>query len=145
MNQSYQAYTRASHTVGKTRQVVMLYDGAIRNMQQAIEAIKTKDFETRYHKLTRVAEIVFGLQSCLDFEKGGQQARALYAFYASIESRIYPIHRTNDIAECEAMIAQLKEMRDVWDRIDRGESAAGEPKPSDKPPETPSEPVTVSA
>lgn len=123
MNQPYQAYTRASHTVGKTRQVVMLYDGAIRFIQQAIEAIGKKDYETRYNKLSRATEIIIGLQACLDFEKGGPQAQALYSFYAGIESRLYPIHRSNDVKECEAIIAQLKEMRDVWDRIDRGGEA----------------------
>ena len=39
----YKAYSRANHTVSKTRQVVMLYDGAIRFMQQAAEAMEKKD------------------------------------------------------------------------------------------------------
>ena len=117
---SVKAYSRASHTVSKTRQLVMLYDGAIRFMQQGVEAIETRDFETRYNKLTRVSDILIGLQSCLDFEVGGDTAKVLYDFYSSIDLRIFAIHRTNDLEECRKIIVQLKEMRDTWDAIDRG-------------------------
>jgi flagellar secretion chaperone FliS len=119
------AYNKATHTVSKTRQVVMLYDGAIRFTRHAIEAIERKDFEARYHKLTRVSEIMVGLQSCLDFEAGGTTARMLSDFYSSVDARIFTIHRTNDLALCEAVLKDLKHMRDEWDRIDRqGEAQA---------------------
>jgi flagellar protein FliS len=116
----YKAYNRASHTVSKTRQVVMLYDGAIRFMQQAKEAIERKDFETRYRRLSRVSEIVIGLQACLDFDSGGISAKRLYAFYASIDLRVFSVHRTNDIKTCDDVIADLKSMRDAWSVIDNG-------------------------
>lgn len=123
----YKAYSRANHTVSKTRQVVMLYDGAIRFMQQAVEAIAKKDFECRYQKLMRVSDILVGLQACLDFEAGGTSARLLYDFYASLDMRIFTIHRSNDVKACEAIIAELKDMRDVWDKIDRGNEVKAEP------------------
>ncbi len=119
----YKAYDRASHTATKTRQVVMLYDGLIRFLQQAAEAIEKKEYETRYRKLTRASEIVIGLQACLDFESGGNSARILYDFYAMADRRIFGLHRSNDLAACRALIADVKQMRDVWDRIDRGELA----------------------
>lgn len=72
------------HTVAKTRQVVMLYDGAIRYMQQAKQAINNKEIEERYKLLVRVSEILMGLQSALDFEQGGDVARILYDFYSLI-------------------------------------------------------------
>jgi flagellar protein FliS len=120
MNDHYKAYHRASHTVSNTRQVVMLYDGAIRFLQQAAEAIEKKDYETRYNKLTRVSDIVIGLQSCLDFDVGGDSAKILYDFYSAIDLRIFALHRSNDLKECQAVIAQMKEMREVWQNIDRG-------------------------
>jgi flagellar secretion chaperone FliS len=117
---SYKAYNRATATVSKTRQVVMLYDGIIRFLQQAIEAIEKKDYELRYQKLTRAADIVMGLQGALDFDMGGKSARILYDFYAGLDLRLLAIHRSNDVADCNAMIAQIKQMRDVWYGIDRG-------------------------
>ncbi len=144
MNQSYKAYSRATHTVSKTRQVVMLYDGMIRFLQQACDAIEKKQFETRYHKLMRVSDIIIGLQACLDFESGGVSAKILYDFYSAMDMRIFALHRTNDFKECQAITAQLKEMRDVWDRIDRGgETQAVEA--TAKPAESSIDPLTVSA
>lgn len=140
----YKAYSRANHTVSKTRQVVMLYDGAIRFMQQAGEAIEQKNYEARYNKLMRVSDILVGLQACLDFESGGNPAKILYDFYAAIDMRIFALHRTNDIKECEAIIAELKEMRDVWDKIDRGNEKTAETDAA-KPATGAVDPLTVSA
>ena len=122
----YKAYHKATHTVSKTRQVVMLYDGAIRFLQQAGDAIDKKEIERRYHALTRASEIISGLQSCLDFDSAEKMARILFDFYTNIDLLILAIHRTADKKSCEEIIADLKQMRDVWDNIDRG----GEAKPS---------------
>lgn len=121
--QPIKAYTRATHTVAKTRQVVMLYDGAIRFLSQAQEAMEQKAIEQRYIKLTKASEIIMGLQGCLDFESGGDSARILYDFYTMIDLRIFELHRTNDAKACAQVIAELKTMRDVWDKIDRAEDA----------------------
>mgnify|MGYP003386519141 FL=1 len=140
----YKAYTRANHTVSKTRQVVMLYDGAIRFLQQAAGAIEAKDYELRYHKLTRAADIIVGLQSCLDFDVGGPPAKGLYDFYATIEMKIFTLQRSNDLAECNALITEIKEMRDVWDGIDRGDEKVVMTD-AEKPAAPPLDPTTVSA
>lgn len=123
----YQAYAAATQTVAKTRQIVMLYDGAIRFLQQAKEAMNEKRIEDRYHLLVRASNIVVGLQSCLDFERGGDIAKVLYQFYASIEMRIYALHYNNSVEACNEVIDSLKQMRDVWHEIDQSTaSASGE-------------------
>ena len=116
----YKAYHKASHTVSKTRQVVMLYEGAIRFLQQAGDAMDKKEIERRYHALTRASEIVSGLQSCLDFDSAENMARILFDFYTNIDLRILALHRTADKAACDQIIVELKQMRDVWETIDRG-------------------------
>lgn len=121
-NDPFKAYSRANHTVAKTRQIVMLYDGMIRFMQQAKDAIEAKDVEGRYKRLLRASEIIMGLQSSLDFQNGGDAARVLYDFYSHIDARIISIHRSNSTDTCEEVIAQLRDMRALWDKIDRGEA-----------------------
>lgn len=125
--QKYQAYAAATQTVAKTKQIVLLYDGIIRFVQQAKEAIREKRIEDRYHILTKANEIIMGLQGCLDFENGGQIAKILYNFYTNISGNIYAIHRTNSIESCDEVIAELKKMRDVWDEIDQNASTGGTP------------------
>lgn len=119
----YQAYAAATQTVAKTQQIVMLYDGAIRCVRQAKEAIRDRRIEDRYHLLIRASDIVTGLQGCLDFENGGDIAKVLYQFYASVDSRLFSIHRTASEDTCDGIIADLKQMRDVWQEIDKNASA----------------------
>ncbi len=120
---AHQAYSQAFHTVGKTRQVVMLYDGAIRFIKQAKEAIRENRIEDRFNLLVRSSEVILGLQSCLDFENGDHVARVLYDFYSSVDARILTIQRTNDQELCDELIEELKEMRDAWEAIDNDRSA----------------------
>lgn len=122
--QAYQAYAAATQTVAKTKQIVLLYDAVIRYVQQAKTAIAERRIEDRYHLLVKAGEIIFGLQSCLDFENGKEVARVLYSFYSSIDSRLFALHRTNDIAACDELISDLKQMRDVWQEIDASSSSA---------------------
>jgi flagellar protein FliS len=97
----------------------MLYEGAIRFLQQAVEAIEQGDANGRYKKLTRAGEIIIALQSAIDLVNGGPQAHALYDFYASLDGRILALHRSNDTEAGKQMIAEIREIRDVWDHIDR--------------------------
>jgi flagellar secretion chaperone FliS len=115
----YQAYALANQTAPKTRQIVMLYDGTIRFLKQAKEAIEQKNIEERYNLLVKAGEVMMALQGCLDFESGGDIAKTLYDFYASVDARILSIHRSNSTAMCDALIAEVKQMRDAWDAIDQ--------------------------
>lgn len=124
----YQAYAQATHTVAKTRQIVMLYDGAIRNIRQAKEAITAKRYEDRLNLLSRTSDILLGLQSALDFDQGGDIAKMLYDFYGSLEAQVRGIHRSNNLGACDEVIKELKDMRDSWDRIDQ-QNAAKTPHP----------------
>lgn len=116
----YQAYAAATQTVAKTKQIVMLYDGAIRFMQQARQALVEQRIEDRYNLLIRAASVVNGLQGCLDFDKGGDIAKVLYSFYSSVENKIFSIHHSRSLETCDEVISDLKQMRDVWEEIDRG-------------------------
>lgn len=125
----YKAYANATVTVAKTRQVIMLYDAAIRYIQQAKDAIEKKDIETRFKTITKATNIVFGLQGCLDFEQGGEVAETLYSFYSSIDARLLTIHRNNSTEMCDQIIKELKLMRDAWEEIDQGDTDIDTPSP----------------
>ncbi len=134
MNNAYQAYAAATQTVAKTRQIVMLYDGAIRCVQQAMEAMRDKHIEERFKLLTKATDIISALQGCLDFEQGGQVAPILFQFYRSVESRLFTVQHTNSMDICEQVVQDLKQMRDVWDEIDRSLTVDGEKPATSTPP-----------
>lgn len=139
----YKAYNKAAHTVAKTRQVVMLYDGIVRFLAQSKEAMEGNAIERRFKTLSRASEIIAGLQACLDFEAGGDTAHVLSEFYSSIDMRIMQLHRTNDAAECQKVIDELKQMREVWNNIDHGNKPQGAENPAE--PDGGLQPTIVSA
>lgn len=147
-NHLYKAYNKATNTVAKTRQVVMLYDGAIRFLAQAKDAMEKNEIERRYKALARTSEIITGLQACLDFEAGGSTAQVLHDFYTSMDMRTMQLHRTADMEECQRVIDELRSMREVWDTIDRGNGAPATAKPANDRPAASvadAQPVIVSA
>lgn len=123
----YQAYAAATQTVAKTQQIIMLYDGIIRLVQQAKEAIVEKRIEDRYNLLIKASSIIGGLQGCLDFENGKEIAGVLYSFYSSIDNRLFSVHRDNSLETCDQVISDLKQMRDAWVAVD--EATLPEPAP----------------
>lgn len=130
----YQAYASANQTVAKTQQIIMLYDGTIRLLQQVKEAIAEKRIEDRYHLLIKASSIIQGLQACLDFENGKEIANVLYSFYSTIDTKLFAIHRSNSPEACDEIIQDLKQMRDAWVVVDNAElQAAAPPQPSAQP------------
>lgn len=117
--QSYKAYAAATQTVAKTKQVIMLYDAAIKYVQHAIDAIEKQDIQTRYNSLTKACDIIFGLQGSLDFDQGGDIAKTLYDFYASLDARLMTVHRNNSPTICKQVMDDLRSMRDAWIEIDK--------------------------
>jgi flagellar protein FliS len=115
----YKAYHRATHTVAKTRQVVMLYDGALRNLKQAKDAMIAGDVPTRFQKLVRAGDIIMGLQSSLDFDAGGDVAKILYDFYSSLDARILSTLNGNNTELMDQLMQEIRDMRDVWETIDK--------------------------
>lgn len=146
-HQKYQAYAAATQTVARTKQIVMLYEGIIRFLQQAKEAMDENRIEDRYTMLSKSSEILLGLQACLDFDNGGEIAKILYNYYSTIDAQIYQLHRSNNAQECTRIISELKKMRDVWAEIDGSNtdaSAAKEESTALKKPDG-NDSVTISA
>jgi flagellar protein FliS len=57
--------------------VVMLYDGALRFMEEGKRAMAANDLETQNNKFQRAQRIVMELISTLNIQKGGEIARNL--------------------------------------------------------------------
>lgn len=125
--QFYKAYNLASQNLPKTRQIVMLYDGAINALRQAKESIKEKRIQERYNLTVRASNIISGLQGSLDFENGGEIAHVLFEFYNSIHIRLMTLNQGGTQELCDEIIAELKDMRDTWNAIDQKEGGTTAP------------------
>ena len=86
------------------RQIVLLHESAIRNLLDAKLAIAERRIEDRFHRVAKAHAIVGALQSCLDFELGGEIAPLLDRLYDHILGRLMAINLQDDPAICDEIV-----------------------------------------
>ncbi len=84
----YQNYRRVEiSTADPTHIIVLLYEGAIKNLNQAIQLHRTER-EQALAKLTRTMDIINYLRDSLDHEKGGEIAQNIHRLYDYARDRL---------------------------------------------------------
>jgi len=122
---AYQDLARSSLT--KVKQVILLYETAIKNIELAVKSIEEGNIELRYNSITKASEIMRGLQLSLDRENGADIAKLLSDFYDGADARLMAMHvglETDDekaIKLGRATIEHLTEMKNAWQAVE-GES-----------------------
>jgi flagellar protein FliS len=77
----------AIQTSSRAGLVVMLYEGAIRNLRAAADAVRKNDIERKRQSVDRAVAILQHLQSTLDRERGAAIAADLENLYSYLISR----------------------------------------------------------
>ena len=130
MTQSYNAlsaYQAASNMTTSLGAVVMLYDGMIKEVGKAKAAIEEGRIEDRFNATQKACKILLGLQSHLDFEKGGDVSLMLDQFYHTIFRDLQQINMKNSAQMCDEVIAALGEVRASWAQLAENERRTGSP------------------
>lgn len=94
--------------------VVALYDGIIRFLQLASDAVKRNDVSARRVAVKRALDIIIHLQSRLRMDIGGKPAQALSDFYALIFAQILQASHAASLERFQAAIASIRNLRDAW-------------------------------
>lgn len=94
--------------------IVALYDGMIRFLRRAIAAIESHNPRDRRLAIGRVLEILMHLQSRLRMEIGGNSARALSEFYASIFALCLEGSRLDSPERLREAIGCIRDVREAW-------------------------------
>ncbi|OUR90544.1 flagellar export chaperone FliS [Gammaproteobacteria bacterium 42_54_T18] len=97
--------------------IQMLYEGAIENMARAKGCMERKDFSGKGDTLGRAINIIGGLQSFLDKEKGGEVAENLDALYDYMSRRLFEASKDNDIAIIDEVIGLVRVVKTGWEGI----------------------------
>jgi flagellar protein FliS len=137
------AYAAASQIASPCRMVVMLYDGMIKAVVLARQAILDGRIEERFNQTQKASRIVLGLQGHLDFERGGAVSPMLDRFYDTIFARLQEINVRNSTAICDDVVKALGAVRESWEEVAR-QTAAGVA-PSANPGEAAARAMAVSA
>jgi flagellar secretion chaperone FliS len=107
----------AVETASPARLIVMLYDGAIRFINEAAYAMQQRDYETQNAKLQRAQKILAELISSLDFDKGGEIAENLFRLYTYMYNQLVEANINDSRDRLEHVVHLLSELREAWDTI----------------------------
>jgi flagellar protein FliS len=97
--------------------VVMLYDGALRFLDQAAVAMDARDMPAKAAALTRAFAILGELQSTLNVRDGGELARQLDALYSHMHDRLVDANVQRSSAPIREVITLLTPLRDAWAQV----------------------------
>jgi flagellar protein FliS len=93
---------------------VALYDGIIRFMHRAIEAVDAGDVSGRRRAVKRAMDIVIHLQATLKMDIGGKVAVALSEFYSAMFALMLQGSQANSREKFEHVIGCVRNVREAW-------------------------------
>jgi flagellar secretion chaperone FliS len=99
--------------------IVALYDGMVRFLYRAIQAIEANDIHERRVAIKRTLDILMHLQSRLRMDIGGTSAKALSEFYAAIFALCIEGSRLSSAARLQEAIACIRDVREAWHIVSR--------------------------
>lgn len=101
-------------TASKESVLILLYEGGIRFLKQAIEAVERKDTTEKARLIGRVQDIVNDLQATLNHKEGGDLAASLNALYLFISDRLIAGNQDNDAEKLQEALAIFTTLLEAW-------------------------------
>ena len=113
--QGARAYQQTSvTTTDPARLILMLYDGAIKNLFIVREGIRENDLKKRGEHLSKAIAIITELLSSVEGDEDNEVASFLRSIYSSMLTELVKLNLSNDIEPLELSIKYLAQMREIW-------------------------------
>jgi flagellar secretion chaperone FliS len=97
--------------------VVLLYDGMLRFMRAAAEAIERNDLPAKGAALSRALAVVGELQNSLNTQQGQDVAAGLDNLYTYVTGRLTDANIKNDSTPVHESIRLMAPLREAWATI----------------------------
>lgn len=111
--QAYNQYQKTSiETVAKDKLLIMLYDGAIKNINTAKKAINEKDINLAHQKIIKTEDILVELMSTLNMDY--EVSLGLFALYEYLIHQLAQANYKKDISLLEEVEEFLVDLRKTW-------------------------------
>jgi flagellar protein FliS len=107
--------------------VVALYDGILRFLYAAGEAVDRGDAAGRRVAVKRALDIIIHLQARLRMDVGGRPAQVLSEFYASIFAEILQASQSASRQKFDHTIDCVRNVRDAWREVAKDPYAIAAP------------------
>lgn len=109
------AYTESAVLSASPQQlVVMLYDGAIRFLNQGSAAMQSGNSEIARSRIFRADDIISELNNTLNMEEGGEIAEQLRSIYLWTKRQMMEAITEGSPEKIDGCIMTLGELREAW-------------------------------
>jgi flagellar protein FliS len=125
VNNPYQQYKKTQiDTADQGKLIVMLYDGAIRAVNKAIELMPKKEIEEIHNSIIKAQEIVMELTSSLNMDIG-EISEKLFSIYMYMNNKLTEANVKKDIAPLKEVKNHLEKLREAWEAAAKKEAGSG--------------------
>ena len=96
--------------------IMLLLDELLRAMRCYVSGVSNNDsVEMRKNDhFTRSLTMLYGLQSCLNFDEGGEIAENLFRLYEYARVQLLHASQTGEIDGAQVAISSISEIREAW-------------------------------
>ncbi|HOK01068.1 MAG TPA: flagellar export chaperone FliS [Spirochaetota bacterium] len=109
-------------TANQGKLIVMLYDGAIKFLNIAIENMNPRTYDVVNNNIIKAQDIITELLLSLNMEEGGEIAKNLFSLYMYFKRQLLEANIKKDPEIIKHVLKLLKELRDAWDQISATEA-----------------------
>jgi flagellar secretion chaperone FliS len=113
--QTYKENAVTTQSGGKV--VVLLYEGAIRFLAQAIEALENKDYAEKGRLINRTIDIITELDVVLNTDVGGDVAQNLRKLYHFMIKHLVEANSQKDPDKLRQVVRLLENLLDGWKQV----------------------------
>jgi flagellar protein FliS len=117
INQYQQVGAAGAAFADPHRLIEMLLNGGIDRLAQARGAVMRGDRPAKLRLIGKALDIISGLRSGLDQERGGEVAANLDALYDYMQRRLVTANVRDDVEIMDEIIHLLSEIREGWKDI----------------------------
>ena len=96
--------------------IMLLLDELLRAMRCYVSGVSKNDSKEmrKSDQFTRSLTMLYGLQSCLNFDEGGEIAENLFRLYEYARVQLLHASQTGEIDGAQVAISSISEIREAW-------------------------------
>jgi len=114
----YSQYKKAAiQTASQGKLILMMYDGAIKFINIALENIPLKKYDIVNKNIIKAQDIITELMLALNIEVGGEIARNLYSLYDYMNRRLVEANIKKNSEIAQEVLRLLSELKEAWDTV----------------------------
>jgi len=106
-------------TASQGQVIVMLYDEAIRQLDNAIVFMnaETRELDKINNSILKARDVITELMVSLDMEQGGEFAKRMFALYHWFNQQLLEANFRKETGTLETVKGFMIELRDAWAQI----------------------------